>query len=161
MANGVARFGEPHATAAGTETPEQTDATTIAALLGLTAPGALVIVDGITEPLVAALTTEFGARVVGIDAGASPASAAAAIIEGAARVPLSAGLANGAVLFRTGRDDAFVASVVSALAPRGRVVGRGGPLAAEGLREVARGKGLWVAERVPVASTVSLRRRAP
>jgi hypothetical protein len=157
VTEGVARFGSRAADAGTLNQPS--NAATIAALLGLTEPGAVVIFDGANEELIAALAAEFGARVVALDA-ATP-SAASVVLEGAARMPLAANIAAGAVLLRSTRDDAFADSVVRAIAPRGRVIGRDDRPVMRGLRELARGDGLRVAERVAEVSTVPLRRRTP
>jgi hypothetical protein len=148
---GVARFG-PRATTGPAFTP---DATTVAALLGLTEPK-LVVADGLSDDLVVSLVREFGATVVAIDSDVSPESAS--VIEGPALVPLAEGIANGAVLLRP-REPAFVDSVVRAIAPDGRLLASVSLQLPAGVREMARNDDLWLAEREATVVPVTLRRR--
>lgn len=121
------------------------DSATVAALLDLTEPDALVVVDGLSLETAAELATGFRARVVVLDDAALPW--AAAVIVGAERVPLGAGAAAGAVLARAHRSDPFIDSVIRAVREGGRVVGVG-PFAARGdLVHLARDGTLWAAER--------------
>ena len=132
------------------------DVATIAALLALTEPGTLVLVDGAPSALTAALVDEFGAMVVALDAPRD--SRASAVMNGAERVPLAVGAARGVLLLRSSRDASFVASAARALAPGGRMIGAPGVLMPGDVRELARDERLWVGERERVTAPVPLRR---
>lgn len=133
------------------------DAATIAALLALTEPGKLLIVDGASVVLTAALVSEFGAIVVALDAPRD--SRASAVINGAERVPLAPAAANGVLLLRPSRSEAFVASAARALAPGGRMAGALAVNVPAGVRERARDDRMWVGERERAGSApVPLRR---
>jgi len=132
------------------------DAATIAALLALSEPGRIVVVDGAPAELIAALVNEFGAIVVALDA---PLNARAhAGIDGAERVPLAPGAARAVLLLRSARGDDFVTSAVRALAPGGRMVGATAVNTPPDVRELARDERFWVGERERVTAPVPLRR---
>jgi hypothetical protein len=151
VADGIARFGER----ARLESTVSTDASTLAALLGLTDPH-VVVLDG-TTPDAGLLSSEFGAAVIALDAESFLPDATN--IEGSAIVPLAAGVARGVALLRAGRSPEFVASAVRALAQEGRLVSSTVLPLPAGVREIARNEQIWVAEREPDPVVVSLRRR--
>ncbi|HKS06368.1 MAG TPA: hypothetical protein VJR92_08660 [Gemmatimonadaceae bacterium] len=151
---GVARFGPraelPHASA---------DPAVLAALLDLTEPGRLIIVDGVSAETCAALARDYGAMIVALDPPES--GSYAAVIEGATHAPVSAGVARGAVLMRAVRDAAFNESIVRAVGPRGRIVGAPDVRIPRDVTEMARDDRLWVGARDDVSAPVSLRRGGP
>jgi hypothetical protein len=152
VAAGRVQFG---ATTAGTAA-DVGDAETIAALLALSEPGRVVVVDGASPELVAALVDQFGATVVALDA--RPGTHAAAEISGAERVPLAPGAARAVLMLRPSREELFVTSAVRALAPGGRMVGAAAVKTPSDVRELARDERLWVGERERVTAPVPLRR---
>lgn len=134
------------------------DAPALAAMLDLAEPGRLVVADGIPGEIASALARDFGARIVALD----PADAGdyAAAIDGAMRVPLSAGSARGALLLRGARDDAFVDSALRTLAAGGRMVRGVRARVPDGASEFARDDRWWVATRDEVSAPIALRRGA-
>lgn len=153
IANGVVRFGAPHARLAASA---DLDAPRLAAYLSLTEPDVMVLADGLPSTVSAALVSDYAARIIEFDGDAGPHVAAP--IHGAARVPLPRGAAGAAVLLRTGRDPAFTASVVQALRARGRCVGAIDTDLPDGLSELARDAQCWVAERDADPARVTLQR---
>lgn len=149
---GEAQFGD----ADPGEPVASPDALALAAYLGLTEPGALVVTDGVTSDAECALADEYGAQIVAIDPFAG--SRAPVIIRRPPAVPLAARSARGAVLLRADRDERFVASAVLSLAPGGRLVAASA-IRATGVVELARESSLWVGERERTSDPVPLRRR--
>lgn len=150
--DGVVQFGASSAPAA----IDSPDAATLAALLDLAEPGRLVLSDGAPASLVAALTDEFGAMVVALDA--PPGVRAAAVLNGAESVPVAGGAARAVLLLRPARSDAFIASAARALAPGGRLAAAAAMAAPHDVRVMARDASLWVGERESVTAPVALRR---
>jgi uncharacterized protein YbaR (Trm112 family) len=151
--DGVARFG-----ARADLGTTSADPAVLAALLDLTEPGRLVIVDGLADDACAALARDYGALVIALDP--RERGPHAAVIEGASQAPVSAGAARGAVLMRTERDVAFIDSVVRTVAARGRVVGGTAVSVPSAVTEMARDERLWVGARDEVSAPVALRRGA-
>jgi hypothetical protein len=151
---GVARFGPPSGVPAA-----HADADVLAALLGLVEPGRVVIADGVSAPVSRALALRYGAIMLSIDA--SETNDPTATIEGAARVPIAPGSAQGAALLRE-REAAFVTSAAEALAASSRIVSTLSNGVPHGVAELARDDVLWVGAPEPasLAATqpVTLRR---
>jgi hypothetical protein len=126
-----------------------------AAFLDLTAPG-IVIVDGVPGDVTSILSASYEAAVVAMD---DKAGTPAAAIHGAQRVPLAPAVAAGALLFRQGRSADFVASLVNAVVPGGRVVAIRNVVADGRLREIAHDEHVSVFVREPDAVRVELARR--
>jgi hypothetical protein len=152
VTDGIARFGARADIAA----VAAEDPATLAALLGLSEP-MLVLTDGASARLVDALSREFDASVVVLDAADPPPSAT--VIHGAKRVPIGAGTVGAALLLRPGRDADFVASAARALAPAGRLVATASVPVSGELREIARDNTWWVATREHREAPITLRRR--
>ncbi|HYV96203.1 MAG TPA: hypothetical protein VE967_01970 [Gemmatimonadaceae bacterium] len=142
---GIARFGPPTSLAAAASP----DATTAAALLGLTEPS-VVVCDGASEELLHALSADYHALIMAMDV--SEAGTAVSVV-GAKRVPLAHGVARAALLLRPARDPGFVASAMAAVTTGGRVVGAAAMAVPEMVDVLARDANVWVAETrsAPVA----------
>jgi len=149
---GVLHLGAP---IAGTPS-SRVDPVTLAALLGLSEPDALVVVDGLALEMVGELAASLGARVIVLDDEASPS--AAGVIVGAERVPLGAGAVVAAFLARPYRSHAFIDSVINAVRAGGRVAGVGSFPERGDLAELARDDTLWVAERARPRVGITRRR---
>jgi hypothetical protein len=133
------------------------DTAALAAFLSLMEPGLIVIADGVPVEAAGLLRDEFGARVIVLDA--TLPFRAAAVINGATRIPLAAGLAAGAAFLRAGRDDGFLESAVRVVRPGGRVVALNGVREPDAVRVIARDAHVWVGERESAAAPIPLRRR--
>jgi hypothetical protein len=133
------------------------DGDSLAALLTLTDPGAIVIADGLTDETVDVLGSRYGAQLIVMD-GASR-GAVAAPIDGAMRAPIAAGVARGAALFRSTRSAEFIESVVDALEGSGRIVAATGIAASPRISVLVRDDTMWVGERVAAPVPITPRRR--
>ncbi len=126
------------------------------ALLGLADPEALVWCDGVDADAAAALLALARPELVLADA---PVRVVGALhIDGAATVPFAAGSFAAAALFRSARDLPWLASVVRALRPGGRLVADAAIAVPPGVRELARVEALWVGEREAGGAPITLRR---
>jgi hypothetical protein len=115
----------------------------LAALMGLSEPGALVVMDGASAETVKVLTRVYGARVVVIDARVQDAAAATV---GAPRIPFF-NCARAVALQGDACAEPLLASAADALIAGGRFIASVRAALPAGVKELARNDIVWVAER--------------
>jgi hypothetical protein len=129
----------------------------IGALIGFADAAQPFILTGSLALAAGGLAGLADAAIVVLDPPDDRAASFATIVRGAPTVPLAAKSVRGVVLDGAWATDARrVASAVSALVPRGRLVAPADMPVPPGVRELARDDRQWVAERD--ADVISLRR---
>lgn len=132
----------------------------LAALLGLTEPGGLVVLASAWAPHAKALTRLVPMQVVVLDAPALRPSGTVSTVLAAPRLPFAPRSVRGVALDER-MPEGLRRSAVEGVRPRGRVVGPVALPVPDGLTELARDDRHWVAES-PARTTsgiVQLRRR--
>ncbi|HVZ48564.1 MAG TPA: hypothetical protein VG916_07255 [Gemmatimonadaceae bacterium] len=132
----------------------------VAALLGLAAAPSPYVLGGDAGLAAAGLVGLTDATLVLLDPPDDRAAALATVIRGAPRVPFGPRSIRGITLdVAWAADPSRIASAVTALAARGRLVAPAAAPVPAGVREVARDAAQWVAERE--ADVVPLQRSLP
>lgn len=130
--------------------PEET--IRLAALLGLTEPGGLVLLAGGWSALAPSLARTFQVQVLVADPPLPILGGGVSTMRGAARVPLAPRALRAAALDEPALAEPFAGSLLHALRPRGRSAGPVSAPVPAFLTELARDERHWVAELPPVAS---------
>lgn len=130
----------------------------VGALIGFTEGAAPYVLCGTESAAALGLSGLADAPLVLLDPPDNRAAPFATIIRGAPRVPLARGAARGIAVDAAHADATWLASCVTALAPRGRLVAPASAPVPSGIRELARDAMNWVGEREPDVVPVSITR---
>jgi hypothetical protein len=133
--------------------PDPVHVTRAAALLDLSQPGGIVVLEGSWAAHADAVAELGVAHVVVLNARASESSVQEiSSIVVADRLPFGSAALRGVAVDASGASPALLSSAASALRSRGRLVAPSDAAVPDGVEELARDDRVWVAERTVVAS---------
>ncbi len=145
--DGVAEFGQPSARHAAGERADANDALRIAAMLNLTKPGSVVVLEGSSSQHAARIVEMTEARVIALNApGPLPESERVAAVSAGNRIPVAMRTVDGIVIESGAHDSLHEALRV--LVPAGRIVAPAGTDLGNDFREIARDDGNVVGETI-------------
>jgi uncharacterized protein YbaR (Trm112 family) len=148
IVDAVADFGEAPVAGSAADHVTADDTMRAAALLGLTTPGATVVLGGAWQAVAASLAEFTGARVLLLDpVRAEPLREEVSAVRGGGGIPVASAALRGVALDGYTADDERLTAAARALAPRGRLVAPAHARVPDGLTELARDDRHWVAER--------------